>query len=102
MRKGGQNGVKMPIFYSNVYKTPYNGRKAGLIGKISFQTTNRRHILPFYTIFIDLLLQKMTFWVLKGVKIPIHYNNFYETPSNGTKPGNIGKTSFQPTNGVFL
>ena len=32
----------MPIFYNNVYKTPYNATKPGLIGKKSFQTTNRK------------------------------------------------------------
>ena len=27
----------MPIYYNNVYKTPYNGTKPGVIGKISLQ-----------------------------------------------------------------
>ena len=41
---------------------------------------------------------KMTFWVPKRVKMPIFYNNVYKTPCNCTKPGLIGKISFQTTN----
>ena len=37
-----RKGVIMPIFYNNVYKTPYNGTKPGLMGNISFQTRNRK------------------------------------------------------------
>ena len=52
-------GVKMPIFYKNVYKTPYNGTKPGLMGNISFQARNSKiYILPFCAIGMDLLVQK--------------------------------------------
>ena len=40
--------VKMPIFYNNVYETPYNGTKPGVIRKISFQTRNRKIFLTIF------------------------------------------------------
>ena len=34
---GSEKGSKVRIFYNNVYKRPYNGIKAGFIGKVSYQ-----------------------------------------------------------------
>ena len=70
-------GVKMPIFYNNLYKTPYNCTKPGLIGNISFQTTNRKIYITILCNMYGSTGPKMTFWVLKGVKIPMFYNNVY-------------------------
>ena len=82
--------VKVPIFYNNVYKTPYNATKPGLLGKKSFQTIYRKIYLTMLCDIYGSTATKRTFWVLKGVKMPIFYNNFYKTPYNCTKPGLIG------------
>ena len=68
-------GVKMPIFYNNVYKTPYNGTKPGLIGNISFQTRNRKIYLTILCNRYGSTGPKKSFCVLKGVKMHIFYNN---------------------------
>ena len=42
-------GVKMPSFYNNVYKAPYNVTKPGVIRKISFQATDKKiHLSTLY------------------------------------------------------
>jgi hypothetical protein len=82
---------EMPMFYNNVYKTPYNGTKLGLIGKISFQTKNRKIYPTIFCIRYGSTSTERTFCVHKMVKMPILYNNVYKTPYNGTKYGLIGK-----------
>ena len=72
-------GVKMPIFYNNVYKTPYNGTKPGLMGNISFQTRNRKIYLTMLDNSYGFTGPNKDFWVLKGVKMPIFYYNVYKT-----------------------
>ena len=72
-QKGVKNGAKMPISYDNVYKTPYNGTKAG------YGSTD----------------PKSSLWVLKMAKIPIFSNNVYRPPYIEIKPGIIAKVSFQ-------
>ena len=73
-------GVKMPIFYNNVYKTPYNGTKPGLMGNISFQARKSKICLTILCNRYGSTGTKRSFWVLKGVKMPIFYNNVYKTP----------------------
>ena len=91
-------GVKMPIFYNNVYETPYSGTKPGVIRKISFQAKNKYiQFTIFYNRYGSTGPNK-DLCVLKGVKIPISYNNVYKTPNNGTKPGLMGNISFQTRN----
>ena len=90
--------VKMPIFYNNVYKTPYNGTKPGLIGNISFQTRNRKIYLTMLGNSYGSTGPNKDFWVLNRVKMPIFYNNVYKTPYNGTKPDLMGNISFQTRN----
>ena len=69
--------VKMPIFYNNIYETPYNGTKSGVIRKISFQAINRNiQLTIFYNRFGSTGPTK-DLCVLKGVKMPISYNNVY-------------------------
>ena len=90
--------VKMPIFYNNIYKTPYDGTKPCLMGNISFQTRNRKIYLTIFQNRYGSTGPKRSFWVLKGVKIPIFYNNVYKTPYDDTKPDLMGKISFQTRN----
>ena len=81
--------VKMPISYNNVYKTPSNGTKPDLMGNISFHTGNRTICLTMLRNSYGFTCPNEDFCVLKCVKMPIFYNNIYETPYNGTKPGVI-------------
>ena len=90
-QKGVKNAVKMPIFYNNGYKTPYNGTKPGLMDNISFQTRNRKIYPAMLGNSNGSTGPNKDFSVLKGVKMPIFYNNVYKTPYNGTKPGVIRK-----------
>ena len=90
-QKGVKNGVKMPIFYNNVYKTPYNGTKPGFMGNISFQTRNRKIYLTMLGNSYGSTDPNKDFWVLKGVKMLIFYNNVYKIPYSGTKARLIGK-----------
>ena len=71
-----QNGVKMRIFYNNVYKTAYNGTKPGLMGNISFQTRNRKIYLTMLGNSYGSTGPNRDFWVLKGVKMAIFYKDF--------------------------
>ena len=77
----------MPIFCNNIYKTLYNGTESGVIRKISFQATNRKIYLTMFYHRYGSTGPKKSIWVLKGVKMPIFYNNDYKTPYNGTNPG---------------
>ena len=67
--------VKMPISYNNVYKTPSNGTKPGLMGNISFQTRNRTIYLTMLGNIYGSTSPNKGFYVLKWVKMPIFYNN---------------------------
>ena len=82
-QKGVTNGVKMPIFYNNVYKTAYNGTKPGVIRKILFQATNRKIYLTILYNMYGSIGPKRSFGVLKRVKMHIFYNNVYKTPYSG-------------------
>ena len=90
--------VQMPIFCNNIYKIPCNGTKPGVIRKISFPATYREIYLTVLYNRYGSTGPKMYFWVLKGVKMPIFYNNVYKTPYNSTKPGIMGNISFQTRN----
>ena len=65
----------MPIFYNNVYKTPSNGTKPGLMGNISFHTGNRKIYLTMLCNSYGPTCPNKDFCVIKGVKMPIFYNN---------------------------
>ena len=91
-------GVKMPIFHNNIYKTPYNGTKPGVIRKISSQATNKKIYLTMLGNSYGSTGPNKDFWILKRVKMPIFYNNVYKTPYNSTKPGLMGNISFQTRN----
>ena len=91
-------GLKIPIFYNNVCKTPCNGTKPGLMGNMSFQTGNRKIYLSILCNRYGSTGPKKSFCVLKRVRMPIFYNNVYKPPYIGIKPGLISKVSFQATN----
>ena len=69
------NGVKMSIFYNNVYETPYNGTKPGVFRKISFQAKNSFIQLTILYNRYGSTCPKRCFWVLKVVKMSIFCSN---------------------------
>ena len=81
----------MPISYNNVYITPYNSTKPGLMGNISFHARNRMKYLTMLSNSYGSTGPNKDFRVPKRVKMPIFYNNVYKTPYDGTKPGLMGE-----------
>ena len=61
VQKGFKNGVKMPIFYNNVYKHLITVQNLVLWGIYHFRREIGRYILPFCVIGLDLLVQKVLF-----------------------------------------
>ena len=73
--KRGQKWGKMPIFYNNVYKTPYNCTKPGVIRKISFQATNRKiYLTILYNRYGSKGVKRRAFINIIGRSLPIVQN----------------------------
>ena len=90
------------LFSTIMFTNTYNGTKPGAIRKISFQATNRKlYLTILYNRYVS-TGPKMSFGVLKGIKMPIFYNNVYKTPINGTNLALWGIYHFRREIGKYI